>query len=102
MTTPENIKVADDVDHRTELDIMVMCKILAIHYDALTRTGRFTLYPGHCTDMNGAIKLFQRLDPDVQCVIDGDTYFIKEGSQWAAYRNPTHPITHNSMIKRGG
>jgi hypothetical protein len=67
-------------------------------YDFTERIGQVAMPPNCCTDMEGAIEFFTRIDPDVlevQTFAGGalDTVYVRtdteRGSGWNARRPPT-------------
>ena len=71
--------------HRPDLHTSVY----RLAYDFATRTGTLFMPPDCCTDMSGALKLFKRIDPDVECIetMAGDyrdTVYRLQGGTWEA------------------
>lgn len=46
----------------------LQCQARRVEYDFETRTGLLHLGVMCCTDMDGCIRLFQRIDPDVRAI----------------------------------
>ena len=72
-------------------DEAAKCHVLSVHYDVINKVGSFVLADGHCSDMYGAIRIFTRIDPDVQRIIDGNTEWRKVDGKWESYRLPPNP-----------
>jgi hypothetical protein len=69
----------------------LQCCALAVIYNWRTRAGIIVLPEYNCTDMAGAIALFERLDPHVRTIVttsgdDVDTRYEQSGGEWRAYR----------------
>lgn len=66
-------------------DTRLMCRVDRIAYDLKTRTGYLDLPDGSCTDMGGAIELFQGIDAEVRLILAGDIcYFRLADGTWQA------------------
>ena len=50
---------------RESINEELMCEVVEVRYMVAERVGLAILRDGHCTDMCGAIRFFQRIDPDV-------------------------------------
>jgi hypothetical protein len=73
--------------HRSDLQTSVR----RLDYDFETRCGVLHMGAICCTDMNGCIRLFQRIDPQVRTIytfsvsIEDTAYYRKEGTDlWSA------------------
>lgn len=64
-------------------DRALQCRVERIAYDIKTRTGYIDLPEGSCTDMGGAIALFEAIDPEVRTIYAGDTAYSWDG-RWDA------------------
>ena len=69
----------------------LQCCALAVIYNWRTRAGIIVLPEYNCTDLAGAIALFERLDPHVRTIVttsgdDVDTRYEQSGGEWRAYR----------------
>lgn len=69
------------------------CGVLSVHYDVPTRSGYLMMADGHCCDMSGCIREFERIDPDVVRIATfsgeaEDTQYHKRPAGWVAYRAP--------------
>ena len=68
-------------DHISE---ELMCEVVEIRYMVAEKVGRAILRDGHCTDMCGAIRFFQRIDPGV-CEVrtfggsKGNSVYVRTG-----------------------
>ncbi len=61
----------------------LMCRVERLTYDLKTRTGYLNLPEGSCTDMGGAIELFQGIDAEVQAILAGDTCYLRQSDgEW--------------------
>ena len=47
---------------------LTQCYVKRVVYDFDTRRGILMMEEDSCTDMNGAIKLFQAIDPNVKAI----------------------------------
>lgn len=66
-------------------DRRLMCHVERLAYDLRTRTGYLDLPEGSCSDMSGAIELFQGIDAEVQTILAGDTcYQRRSDGEWVA------------------
>ena len=69
----------------------VMCRVLGLEYNMVQRFGVLWLAPDNCTDMQGAIEMFQAIDPEVSmiCTFQVDADLRKAGIPDTAYvRDP--------------
>ena len=69
----------------------LQCCALAVIYNWRIRAGVLVLPEENCTDMAGAIALFERIDPRVSTIVttsgdDVDTRYEQSGGEWRAYR----------------
>lgn len=77
-------KIEDN--YSMELD----CYVVSLDYSFQTRTGTLVMKEGSCTNMNGCIALFRRIDPDVRAIAtqsgaDIDTsYHRNNDGRWIA------------------
>jgi hypothetical protein len=66
------------------------CFILQLSYDPLAKRGAVTMLTGNCTDMSGATRLFQSIDPAVETIVTLypggtiDTVYEKRCGKWQA------------------
>ena len=65
------------------------CSAEALHYNFVTRCGVIHLPEWHCTDMDGCIALFERIDPEVQLIrtFAGSrvgTVYTRRGEGWSS------------------
>ena len=56
------------IDGWSDISNELMCEVVEIRYGVAERIGIAILKDGHCTDMCGAIRFFQRIDPEVRQV----------------------------------
>ena len=73
------------------IDRLTQTEVHRIEYDCLTKTGRIIMADGCCTDMPGAIRLFELFAPEVQLIetfqLDQlDTFYRREPPWWASFR----------------
>ena len=50
-------------------DAGLMCHLERLEYDTKAKIGALWLADGSCTDMGGAIAVFERIDPGVQAIM---------------------------------
>ena len=50
----------------TTINDEFQCEVLEIQYGVREKVGIAILHDGHCPSMCGAIRVFQRIDPDVR------------------------------------
>lgn len=67
------------------------CYAERLEYDFVNRAGALHMRDGSCTDMTGAIQLFQAIDANVEAIDTfaggkPDTLYRKERHGWEAYR----------------
>ena len=68
----------------------LMCEPIRIEYDFVARRGVLVMAEGDCCDMTGCIRLFSRLDQDVQRIdtISGNrpcTSYVFRDEKWRAF-----------------
>ncbi len=69
------------------------CHVERLHYDFAKRYGHLVMTEGDCTDMTGAIQLFQAIDANVEAIdtLSGeapDTCYRKIDGKWQAFPPP--------------
>jgi len=72
-----------------QIEDLVMTPVCSLSYDFSSKVGILKLPQHCCTDMQGAIKLFQRIDRGVTCVITvagdlRDTSYVVVDGEWEA------------------
>jgi hypothetical protein len=70
------------------------CFVYHIAYIPDGKTGSVRMREGSCTDMSGAIRLFEAIDKEVRIIVTHygdpevpDTCYFKEGDKWTAERS---------------
>ncbi|MBS0243806.1 MAG: hypothetical protein JSS20_16650 [Proteobacteria bacterium] len=68
---------------------LVQAEVLRFEYDFDRHAGRLYMAQGDCADMSGAIRFFERIDPDVRRIetFTGpvpDTTYVRDGADWHA------------------
>lgn len=69
------------------------CFVHFINYDYISGVGSIMMLTGNCCDMSGTIRLFERIDKNVNSIIsyypegDPDTVYIKVAGKWQARRS---------------
>jgi hypothetical protein len=71
----------------------VQCFVRDLGYDFRTKVGVLYLEDGGCTDMSGCIRLFKKIDPDVQTILTiagrrRDTAYLRDDDHWRAVSAP--------------
>jgi hypothetical protein len=75
-------------------DAGLQCSLKRLEYNPETRIGMLWLGDGECTDMSGAIAVFQRIDPEVQTIVtwsgckQDTAYHRTVAGAWRAVRIP--------------
>jgi hypothetical protein len=85
VSSPEEGKERESAPYRPD----TLTIVNAISYDFRTRIGRLAMPPRCCPDMDGCIRLFQRIDPDVARIetVAGakpDTVYARGPHGWRA------------------
>ena len=67
------------------------CAVTAVRYDFEKSTGHVHMPIGNCTDMNGTIKFFKAIDPNVVNIItwangDLDTQYVHHSDDHVNYK----------------
>jgi hypothetical protein len=75
--------------YRGVIERLLVTRVTAIHYDRESRVGELVMPTGCCCDMTGAIRLFERIDPDVEQIqtFSGDEHdviYTKSEAGWFA------------------
>ena len=72
---------------------LLQCCVLSLIYNWRTRSGYLVLPAFHCTDMAGAIAIFERIDPQVKTIVTiaGDEFDTRyersaDADEWLSYR----------------
>lgn len=70
----------------------LVCEVGRISYDFGSRTGRIDVAAGQTSDMGGCIRLFLRIDADVEVIIETaegepDTTFTRVTGKWEMHCN---------------
>lgn len=65
------------------------CYVVALRYDFVERRGRLIMGDDSCTDMSGAIRMFEAIDPGVQSIATfagatPDTSYVRVNGKWEA------------------
>jgi hypothetical protein len=73
------------------IDERVQAKVLAVCYFPDERAGQLWMADGDCCDMEGAVALFEQIDPRVRTIqtFSGgrwDTRYSKRRGKWIAFR----------------
>jgi hypothetical protein len=71
----------------------VQCYVEKLEYDFQRRAGKLFMGENSCTDMDGCIRLFKRIDPDVELIETiaspssprRDTTYRRVAGKWKAY-----------------
>lgn len=59
------------------------CHVRSLHYDFENHVGNLYLDKGHCVDMGGAIRVFERIHTTPWMIIQaGDIEYFKENGKW--------------------
>ena len=71
----------------------LMAFVHRIEYNRDLRRGTIFMPRGSCTDMRGAIRLFEHIDPEVLEIVGvaGDvpeTWYRRQGRDWVAFATP--------------
>ena len=84
------------------IDDELKCGVERIEYDFGTNVGIVVMEPHHCTDMEGVIDFFKRIDPNVRHIITQtrikwpDTLYQRTDEGWVAVldgeRGPCEPL----------
>jgi hypothetical protein len=88
------LRLVREGDAYPPFDKTLVCCLKRLEYDAETQIGTLWLADGHCTDMNGAISVFEGIDPDVLVIVtmsgeEPDTSYIRaDDGKWRAVRAP--------------
>ena len=81
----------------------LQCCALSVVYNWRTRAGILVLPEFNCTDMAGAIALFERIDPHVKIIVttagdECDTRYEQSGGEWLSYRATVRAEDRKFMI----
>lgn len=72
----------------------LVCSVIRVSYRFPSRAGDLFLEADHCCSMSGAIRMFEKIDPDVEIISSfsggrPDTIYVKQSGGWAAYDRRT-------------
>ena len=75
---------------RNAVDCKLLTTVRWLRYDVQSQCGMVQMDKYCCTDMSGAIDLFQRIDPAVRRIEtwadqEPDTLYVKQDETWQAY-----------------
>jgi hypothetical protein len=78
----------------------LLCHVRSLSYDWTTRTGELRFPLGNCCDMDGAVRLFQSIDPEVRVIrtyagARPETWYERIGGSWTAYLEDQGGITYS-------
>lgn len=68
------------------------CCVHLVQYNPLLKFGSVMMLTGNCCDMGGAIRYFERIDPEVTSILSyypsgqNDTSYHKRNGEWRAMR----------------